>query len=434
MRNGWLALLSIGLLAGAFSSGDVSAADLKDNCCADLEERIAELEVTSVHKGNRKVQLTISGWVAEQLTWWDDGYESNLYISGLGTTLASHFKLTGQATIAAGWSAGFVLHIEADGSDALLGTDQNTDNGPGFFTSPAPFADPKGGHAGFVQTLNAFWFVKSEQLGKVSVGTQSMASDNAALLVDGSGTLVMANWCGYNTEGFFMRQSDGTLHDGVDAPFFIWAQAGSCNNGGDCYGAPLQSVRYDSPDFAGFSVSTSWGADDIWDVAARYAGELSGFKIAAAASYGERDGVILGAPLDDQYFQAGLYVQHDSTGLWGMVNYGKLMVTGVEPESDTWFLKAGIRERWNGLGHTVLYGEYNINDDGAATVFANTLGPTGSAITTSKSEWWGGGIVQEIDAAAMMVWLRWRTFAYEDNTVFQYENLDEITVGTLINF
>ena len=31
---------------------------------------------------------------------------------------------------------------------------------------------------------------------------------------------------------------------------------------------------------------------------------------------------------------------------------------------DTWYFKAGLRERWTHLGHTVLYGEYLRNDDG----------------------------------------------------------------------
>ena len=44
-------------------------------------------------------------------------------------------------------------------------------------------------------------------------------------------------------------------------------------------------VRYNSPTFGGFSVGASWGEDDMWDVAARYAGEFNGFKLAAAAAY-----------------------------------------------------------------------------------------------------------------------------------------------------
>ena len=59
------ALVAAGLLAGAATSA--SAADLGGNCCADLEERIAELEATTARKGNRKASLAVSGWVARDL-------------------------------------------------------------------------------------------------------------------------------------------------------------------------------------------------------------------------------------------------------------------------------------------------------------------------------------------------------------------------------
>ena len=113
------ALVAAGLLVGGLSAGSASAADLGGNCCADLEERIAELEATTARKGNRKVSLTISGWVGEQVMYWDDGSETNVYVTGLGSTLASHFKFTGQATISPGWSAGYVIHVEAMDSDSL---------------------------------------------------------------------------------------------------------------------------------------------------------------------------------------------------------------------------------------------------------------------------------------------------------------------------
>ncbi|MBL8566375.1 MAG: porin, partial [Hyphomicrobiaceae bacterium] len=61
------AALAAGLLASGLSIGSASAADLGGDCCADLEERVAELEATTARKGNRKVSLTISGWVAEQV-------------------------------------------------------------------------------------------------------------------------------------------------------------------------------------------------------------------------------------------------------------------------------------------------------------------------------------------------------------------------------
>ena len=106
------ALVAAGLLMGGLGAGSASAADLGGNCCADLEERIAELEATTARKGNRKVSLTISGWVGEQVMWWDDGAARGTYVTGLGTTLASHVAFTGQATIMP--DAGYVLTIEAD--------------------------------------------------------------------------------------------------------------------------------------------------------------------------------------------------------------------------------------------------------------------------------------------------------------------------------
>ena len=58
-------LLAVAASASLFATG-ASAADLGGDCCADLEERIAELEATTARKGNRKVSLTVSGHVTER--------------------------------------------------------------------------------------------------------------------------------------------------------------------------------------------------------------------------------------------------------------------------------------------------------------------------------------------------------------------------------
>jgi hypothetical protein len=410
------ALAAAGLLAGGLATG-ANAADLGGNCCADLEERIAELEATTARKGNRKVSLTISGWVAEQVVWWDDGGESNAYVGGIGTTLGTNVKFTGQATIVPGWTAGYVLHLEADGSDTLAGTNQDRSVGAGLFT----------GTTNYVQTLQSYWFIKSDHWGKVGVGLQSMSSDNLAILVDGSGSLVPANWVSFDVGGFEYRNVGGGL-SGISI-----IGAGGCNGGGDCYGAPVNSVRYDSPTFAGFSASASWGEDDIWDIALRYAGEHHGFKIAAAVGYGEvsednvyPQGYVLGlsSPVslfaaDSQYTQAGLYLQHIGTGLFGLVNYGHLEVEGASADSETWYFKGGLRRNWNHLGATVLYGEYQKNEDGF--------------VDGSESDWWGLGVVQEIDAAAMSLWLSYRQFS-ADIPGEDLEDFDMVKFGALINF
>lgn len=415
------ALVAAGLLAGGLSAGSASAADLGGNCCADLEERIAELEATTARKGNRKVSLTISGWVGEQIVSFDNDAgafsERNTYVGGLGTTLSSHFKFTGQATISPGWYAGYVIQVEVITGDSLTQNEVNS-KGPALYGLLTTGASSGPG----VELLQSFWFVKSDHLGKVSVGLQSQASDNTAILVDGSGSLVPANWVAFDYRAF--RLSDGNIY-GAAACATMGGAVGDCN------GLTQNVVRYDSPTFGGFSVSASWGADDMWDVAARYAGEFNGFKLAAAVAYNEVNdpnynnlGFLLGAPTEANYFQAGAYLEHVPTGIFGLVNYGKYMdereVGVVPPDQDTWYFKAGLRERWTPLGHTVLYGEYELVEN----AYQNVNG---------EFDLWGLGVVQEIDAAAMSVWLSYRSIEAEDGDGgtgdFQY-----VKAGALINF
>ncbi|MET0659429.1 MAG: porin, partial [Steroidobacteraceae bacterium] len=223
------ALVAAGLLAGGLSVTSANAADLGGNCCADLEERIAELEATTARKGNRKVSLTISGWVAEQVAYYDDGVESNVYVSGIGTTLSSHVKFTGQATISPGWTAGYVLHLESDSNEPLAISNDNPNTGSA------------------VIALQSYWFIKSEHLGKVSLGKQSQASDNTAILVDGSGSLVPANWVMFEGGSFNLNQNGGPTG-------LAWGDVNFCNGvalglGGDCNGVTENVIRYDSPTF-----------------------------------------------------------------------------------------------------------------------------------------------------------------------------------------
>ena len=400
-----IALVAAGVLAGGITTAN--AADLGGNCCTDLEERIAELEATTARKGNRKVSLTISGWVAEQVVVWDDGVETNVYQSSLGSTLQSHFKFTGSAQIAPGYSAGYVLHVEATSAENLGLSQGNDDAGQG------------------VSLLQSFWFLKSDQLGRISVGLQSSAADNVAILPDGSGTLAFANYIMYDSNAFFARK--GKALTGVN-----WGSLATCQSftgadslglGADCDGAPNNNVRYDTPTFMGFSASASWGEDDVWGVAGRYAGEFNGIKFAAAIGYYDNSDENGGGAKEvaerarggkeSSALQIGAYVQHVPTGLFVYGAYGRdyndktgaLNALGRQQvDGENFYIKAGIRQRWNPLGHTVLFGEYGNNDD----KLSNALWRAGA--TSSNLDQWGLGIVQEIDAAAMSLFAIYRNY------------------------
>jgi Gram-negative porin len=405
-----IALMAAGVLAGGMSTANAADLGVGGNCCADLEERIAELEATTARKGNRKVSLTISGWVSQQVSFWDDGVETNAYVSDLGSTLNSNFKLTGSAQINSDVSAGYVLHVEVIGNENL-GLTANNDN-----------AGRK------LDVIQSFWFLKSNQLGKLSVGTQSSAADNAALLPDGSGSLVFANYIMYDINAFGIRRKGvGSPQSGTNWGSFATCQAfgdaGGLGLGMDCDGVPNNNVRYDTPTFQGFSASASWGEDDIWAVSGRYAAEFNGVKLSAAIGYFEStdDNGNLAEKArggkQSSALQAGAYIQHVPTGLFVYGAYGKdyndrtgATFTGAgvvnqqQKDADSWYLKAGIRQKWSPLGHSVFYGEYGENND----KFSNALYLQG--VNSSKLEQWGIGFVQEIDAAAMSLFMNYRHY------------------------
>jgi hypothetical protein len=485
-------VLAISALAGALlgfpSAQKASAADLGGDCCTDLEERVAELEATTARKGNRKVSLTISGWVARELYAWDDGDMSDAYVVDPSTTLATHFKLSGVGEIKPGWRAGFVIHIE------------EADNGSLFVNQldDGDLSTPDGDTG--LNTLEVKWYVESDRLGRVTVGQQSQASDNTAILADFSGSLVQSNWVLFDGAGFFLRPSnsgrrgvDGLEQNGFSpaAGTFIgntWGNSlGFCATsglgiGGDCNGVPLDAVRYDTPSIYGFIFSADWGENDFWDVAVNYQAEWNSIKFKAAAAYNWYGDNKANAFLFDEgtagfanrnasgsFFQIGAMAMHTPTGLFLYGAYGTEdpdqrfinvdASTGFDTlqkvgDDDMWFAKAGIRRNWTGFGATVLYGEYGKYNDMFGGFDCNNAAVVGTSkigaacldgpihISSSELTRWGAGIVQEIDSASLSLYAKFVQLdgeinfrdTYEDRRTQDYDRLNNFIVGGLINF
>jgi hypothetical protein len=95
------------------------------------------------------------------------------------------------------------------------------------------------------------------------------------------------------------------------------------------------------------------------------------------------------------------------------------------PDTDMWGVKPFIQGNWwNGVGKTIFYGEYAQYNDffGLTGGVGNTLpvctaGSGTCSITGSELERIGAGVVQEIDAAAMHLWLRWQHQELDVNLV-----------------
>lgn len=422
---------------GFGGASSANAADLGGNCCADLEERIAELEATTARKGNRKVSLTISGFVNEAIYFWDDGSESNTYV-GTNSLEQSRFKLAGKAKIDADWSAGYTLEFGVQGAGAG-NFSQDLDNG----TNPNS-----------VSIRKSVWFVENKTFGKISVGQDGTSTYH--LLDDADGV---------NTRSFSDAEAAsvyvnafGLRVNGVAQGTVTWGNIlGGFNNNTPGQGGRRNVVKYDSPVIAGFSVSASWGEDDMWDSALTYKGEVGDFKLLAKAGYGqttdENDNanngdrgscaIAAGVGRDCEWWGLAGTIQHKPTGLFVYGGYGEQTDNNVktvfgaaaEDANTTWFVQGGIETKFVSLGKTTLFGEYR-HDDAGRPESNRTVG--GATVAESSVDFWAAGLVQNIDAAAMDVYLIYR-HAEGDVTSTggvktNLDDFDMVMTGAKINF
>jgi hypothetical protein len=457
---------AIAALAGVLlNAGPAQAADLGGNCCADLEERVAELEATTVRKGNRRVSLTLSGQVNRSILYWNDDFQNDIYVVDNAIS-NSRFRLTGNAKINADLTAGFYIEMDMTlgaRSHQVSQVDDDGFSGAGGILAGVALGDGIGGAGDSVLGWNqAYWYITSAHWGRLSVGRLSTTTAGIGV-IDLSNTGVIANaqpflWGG----GFFTRNglgqfglSWGNLCGGPSVATSV-LPATILNPGAGAYATDCgihalsrrDAIMYTTPTWHGFTFGVSWGEDDFWDASARYAGEWHGFRIAAGVGYRRYDDrevdfptplVPLVSPktgqLDDtdrRHWLASASVMHIATGLFVSGSWTQYEFRGSNaleifdlnpfinrPDVNLWWVDAGIQKNWTGWGNTTFYGEYGRVDDGvtgltvSAATAAGALGGLGGqgVIVDSDMHWWGLGAVQTIDAAAMDLYIGYRRYS-----------------------
>lgn len=412
------------LLAGAvIGSASIQAADLGGDCCADLEERIAELEATTARKGNRKVSLTVYGQVNQAVMFWDDSTESNAYVVN-NKTATSHFGFEGSAGINSDLSAGYRIEIETASANSDF-----VDQG---FVPPGTVGVGDEGRTGLT-LRHAHWWIDHKRLGRVSIGQQSNSVDNIAEMDLSRTSAVSLSSVETWNEGFFLRDKD--TGEAVLFPGVLAISGAGVSVMGDLFrgnfdGGRANVVRYDSPVLAGFVFSASWGEDDDWDVALRYAGQLGQFKLRGGIGYHDgktvdTDNIIAlvgGANSipDHSEVVGSVSILHDPSGLFftgaaGAREWNETPVPGVKIRDEQYFyLKSGLVRRFSPLGDTSIYGEfYRIS--GVGLEFGI---PAVDDRFDETASVYGFGVVQQIDAAAMELFLSYRHYTADDITDF----------------
>ncbi len=398
--GGIAAAAALGVYATSAKAADLGGS----GCCSDLEERVAELEATTARSGNRKVKLSISGFVSHQVMHWDDGGMTDTYI-GDGAMNSSRFRLAGVAKISPAMTAGFTYEFGIN-NNAIGSMNQGAGG------------DDLGGN---VLLRDSTVWLKHATLGKIKIGHGSTATDNLILLdVSNAGVAASSDPALWNG-GFLLRS---TLAGNSLVPI-TWANM--LNQGVSFDTARRNHVLYETPTLAGFTVQAAVAEDNFWDAALRFAGEFSGFRLAAAVGYSVDTEAPVFHPLAPLAF-AGLpateikslmgavSVMHVQSGLFVTAS-GAQRETGFSisggassisaKDSQMWHVIAGIQRNWTGLGATTLYGEYHEAKD---MVGFSTVNLAGIDIS-SKANVMGFGVVQAVDAAALDVWASYKQYS-----------------------
>lgn len=260
-------------------AGPVSAADLGGNCCADLEERVAELEATVAKKGNRKLTLTVSGQVSRSILFLD-GTDNRLM--GDNFNSPSRFTFAGSAKISPHISAGYLIEIAVGSPDDQL-------------------------VAGSLDQLtvrhNALWIetaVGKTWLGHTSTATDSIVEINTVDVVN-LAALPIASWTGFD-------------------------------------GGRQQVLKHESPAFGGFTVAAAWSdgatTSEAWDVALRYAGEFNGIRLAAGIGHADNGAGVnrLSGSASVMHVASGIFL----TGQAGRIDGGAKIMGGTGGISKNW--------------------------------------------------------------------------------------------------
>ena len=418
--------LAILAAAGLYGISPATAADLGGDCCADLEERVAELEATTARKGNRKVSLVISGQISQELLFWDDGIRNDMYVTGANSS-NSRFRFAGTAKISPEVTAGFLYELQVYAS-ASSGVNQG--NG-----------GDDGGQTAGTTLREAMVWIEHSRLGRVSLGHGSTAGNNA-MLVDLSGKgMAASNGVFLHPAAFRIAQGNGA-YSGLTWNNFMQGT-------GDWLNTRNEHIQYRTPTIAGFSFGASFGEDNYWDVEGRYSGEFNGVRIASRVAYSvlsEFNGTpgalvcTVNCEKSIEQLTGSLSIRHMPTGLFftGAAGWRDTLNSEVpglpagtvrDSEARFFYLSGGVARNITGLGDTVFYGEYSQWKGAGADVDSLIL-------ESDKMTHWGVGVVQHVDAAAMEFWLAYKNYSLEARGLLPggAEDLHSVTAGTRIRF
>lgn len=347
----------------------------------------SEMKTKYTRSGDKGVRLKLSGQINRGILFVDDGFDNETYFVDNDNS-STRFRITGSGDLGeTEVGINFEVQIESNSTADVNILDGSVNSG-GFSERKLEFY------------AKGAW-------GKLSLGQGDMAS-NGTSEEDLSGTGVVGYSAVHDLGGGQLFRDTAAL-----PVLGVNPQVGDVFNNFDGQ-SRRDRIRYDTPTLAGFTLSSSFGEDDRWDVALRYANEFGGIRVAAAVAHGEDDG-------DDKITNGSISALHTGSGVSLTLAAGQQDLSAVTTQDPQfYYAKLGWQTKAiSPLGKTAFAVDYYDGDD------IDAIG--------GESSSWGIMGVQKLDKIGTELYLGVRNYEYEEPAM-PFQDITAVLAGARVKF
>ena len=390
-----LKLLSSTTLAAAAMVMAVPTASADKH--SSLEKRVKALEKAggqTVTRSKKTMKLVVSGHINRLIQFKDNGTTSGFQHT---TSIESRSRVRWVGTGKINDDLSIQTYIELGNRSASSTAQDLSTNGDNNGNANQDPLDER--HIDMILT--------SKSLGKLWVGQGRTGSESTSE-VDLSGTGLLS----LNGDEFLVAAGEDFQRAG--AP--IGTSIGDVQNNMDGLGR-RDRIRYDTPAFAGFNITTSHGNSDARDIALRYGGSFGGVKVKAAIAWSDANltETVNGSASVLLPFGLSLTVaaaEQDKSSLADIA-------AGTDDPTFR-YAKVGYKFKGIELGETRLFASYGIFEDLNAR--------------DEESETIAFGVIQIVEPLGIELQAGYANFSLDQPNVADPDDIDVITIGARVKF
>lgn len=353
-----------------------------------------------VKSATSKNTLTVSGQVVRALWYGDDGTNDQLFNTS-GATTNSRVRWVAAGTVTENVTMGATIEMDIPDSQNI---------GAATFGSGAQ--QDTGADDNNWSIRHEYVWINHKKFGKLSLG-QTDAAANGNTEANLSGASGMSNTAGQVWAGsgiFFMNKASGTATPTTVTP-------GSVVSNLD-FTSRTDVIRYDTPNFMGFSLAASIDGAGGGEIGGRYSGKFGPVNVVALAGYSELSAK---STTNDHIVGGSVAALHDS-GINASFTYATQEKKTGGTDVHFWSGGLGYKAKIFKIGGT------NFRVGYTRTLHNSRRG--------DNAETWGIDVSQDIAAVGANVSLIYRNYDFENNrqSLSSIDSIDVFGIQTLFKF